>query len=146
LGKTREDWLKQALEYYRLRVEPYCPIELVTLPDTSIRQVNNPAEVMQREAVTILNTLKANEYVILLDEQGEQQNSLEFATNLSRLSDRKIVFVIGGVYGTAQEVTQRADQVIGLSRMTFTHQMVRLVLIEQIYRAMMINHNKNYHY
>ena len=146
LGKTREAWLKQAVEHYQQRLEPFCELEIVTLPDVSVRTVSSPNEVMKKEAVTVSKAIKADEYVILLDERGQQQNSFEFAGLLSILSGRKIVFIIGGVYGTAAELSQRADQVIAFSRLTFTHQIVRLVLMEQVYRAMMINHNRIYHY
>jgi len=146
LGKTKEAWLKQALEHYQQRLEPFCSLEILTLPDVSVKTVNSPNEVMQKEAAAVWKAINTDDYVILLDEKGKQQNSFEFAGFLNILSDKKIVFVIGGVYGTAVELSQRADQVIALSRLTFTHRIVRLVLLEQVYRAMMINHNRKYHY
>lgn len=121
-------------------------MEILTLPDVSVKTVNSPNEVMQKEAAAVWKAINTDDYVILLDEKGKQQNSFEFAGFLNILSDKKIVFVIGGVYGTAVELSQRADQVIALSRLTFTHRIVRLVLLEQVYRAMMINHNRKYHY
>ncbi len=146
MGKTREDWLKQALNHYHQRLQPWCSLEIVTLPDVSVKTVNNPGQVKHKEADQIIKIIKADEYVILLDEKGTQYNSFEFAAELNRLSEKKIVFVIGGVYGTDPELKPRADLLMSMSRLTFTHQMVRLVLAEQIYRAMMINHNRNYHY
>ncbi|MDZ4182932.1 MAG: 23S rRNA (pseudouridine(1915)-N(3))-methyltransferase RlmH, partial [Candidatus Cloacimonadaceae bacterium] len=81
-----------------------------------------------------------------LDETGAHKSSLEFSRYLTSLSERKsVVFVIGGVFGTDNALKQRADMILSLSAMTFTHQMVRLILIEQIYRAFMISHNRNYH-
>ncbi len=146
MGKTKEDWLKQALDHYHQRLQPLISLEIVTLPDVSIKTANNPVQVKHKEANQIIKIIKVDEYVILLDEQGTQYNSFEFAAELNRLSDKKIVFVIGGIYGTDPELKPRANLVMSLSRFTLTHQMVRVVLAEQIYRAMMINHNRSYHY
>lgn len=147
LGKTRDSWLLEAIAEYHKRLRPYQKLEFIELPDTSLNKVASPFCVKQKEAETIMKLLREDDYVVLLDERGTQKTSLEFASFLSSLyTVKRVVFIIGGVYGTDECLSERADLLLGLSRMTFTHQMVRLILIEQLYRAVMINHNKAYHY
>ena len=103
--------------------------------------------VKAKEASKCLKRINSDDYVILLDEQGEEQTSLEFANFLANLSEnKKIVFIIGGAYGTHQSIKEISNYSLKLSAMTFTHEMVRLILLEQLYRAEMINHNRPYHY
>ncbi len=147
LGKTKDSWLKEAIDEYLKRLKPYLKLEIIELPDIALNKVANIAAVKAKEAETVLKQIQTEDYLILLDERGRQKSSLEFAGFLSTLSIRKrVVFVIGGVYGTDKSLQSRANLLLSLSKMTFTHQHVRLVLIEQIYRALMINNNKPYHY
>lgn len=147
LGKTKENWLKEGIQEYLKRLKPYLKIEVIELPDTALNKVANTAAVKEKEAERILKHIQTEDYLILLDERGQQKSSIDFAEFLSSLYiRRRVVFVIGGVYGTDMSLQSRADLLLSLSRMTFTHQHVRLILVEQIYRAMMINSNKPYHY
>jgi len=147
IGKTREKWIQQGIQMYLTRLEPYLKIEVEEIPSVSILNVDSQAVVKAKEASKCLKRINSDDYVILLDEQGEEQTSLEFANFLAGLSGKKkIVFVIGGTYGTHQSIKEQADYSLKLSAMTFTHEMAKLILLEQLYRAEMINHKRPYHY
>lgn len=147
IGKTREPWIKAGVDEYLKRLQAFVKLEVLELSDTSLKIAGSPAAVKSKEAITILNKIEAEDYLILLDERGVDKTSLEFSGFLTNISDRKrVTFVIGGVYGTDPSLHQRADLIMRLSAMTFTHQMARLVLAEQLYRAMMISAGRSYHY
>lgn len=138
--------MKNGIDEYLKRLSPFASIEVVELSDTSIKTAVTPDSVKEKEAVSILKKIEKDDYVILMDENGKQKNSLEFADFLFSISEvKKVVFVIGGVYGVSPAVKERADTMIALSRLTFTHRMARLILCEQLYRAMMIKANRSYH-
>ncbi len=138
--------MNEGIAEYLKRLSAFVSVEVLELPDTSIKTVGNAEAVKEKEAQTVLKRLTPDDYVILLDELGGQKTSLEFADFLVSLSERlRIVFVIGGVFGVAQVLKSRADNTMALSRLTFTHRMARLILCEQIYRAMMIKANRSYH-
>lgn len=146
IGKTKEDWLKTGIDEYLKRLSAFLKVEMLELADVSLKNTGSADIVKAREAQNVLKRLSQDDYLILLDETGAQKSSLEFSRYLTSLSERKsVVFVIGGVFGTDNALKQRADMILSLSSLTFTHQMVRLILIEQIYRAFMISHNRNYH-
>ncbi|MDY0151961.1 MAG: 23S rRNA (pseudouridine(1915)-N(3))-methyltransferase RlmH [Candidatus Cloacimonas sp.] len=146
IGKTKDAWLKEGIDEYLKRLTPFANIEVIELADTSIKTMGNPEAVKQKEALTILKRIDRDDYLILLDEKGLQKNSLEFADFLFSISDiRNLVFVIGGVFGVAESVKERADSCLALSKLTFTHRMARLILCEQLYRSMMIKANRSYH-
>lgn len=147
IGKTKEPWIKAGVDEYLKRLQAFVKLEVLELADTSLRIAGSATAVKAREAITILHKIEADDYVILLDERGIDKTSLEFSGFLTNISDRKrVTFVIGGVYGTDPSLQQRADVIMRLSAMTFTHQMARLVLVEQLYRAMMISAGRSYHY
>jgi 23S rRNA (pseudouridine1915-N3)-methyltransferase len=146
IGKTKERWLKEAISEYVARISPFLKLELVELPDASLKIAGSAEQVRSREAETCLKRLHPEDVVILLDERGLKKTSLEFSGFLTNLSERRsVVFVIGGAYGADEKLKRRADHILSLSDLTFTHQMARLILIEQIYRALMISHNRSYH-
>ena len=146
IGKTKDAWLSEGIDEYLKRLAPFANVEVIELPDVSIKTAGSAETVKDKEAVIILRRLEKDDYVILLDEQGRQKSSLEFSDYLFSLSDRRVlVFVIGGVFGVSKAVKDRADCCLALSRLTFTHRMARLVLCEQLYRAMMIKANRSYH-
>lgn len=146
-GKTKEDWLKEAFAEYLKRLRPMMSLDIVELPDTSISKAGTVEKVKSAEATTCLSRISDDDFVVVLDEHGEQKSSLEFSSFLTSLSDkRNVVFVIGGVYGLDGIVLKRANSCFSLSPLTFTHQMARLILLEQIYRALMIISNRKYHY
>lgn len=147
IGKTKEAWLSEALAEYQKRLKPYCEMQSLQLKERSLKEGISPAKLRELEAEALLAKLSPDDYVIALDEAGDSHSSLEFSQYLIKLStiNKNLVFVIGGAFGLGAALLARADKVLSLSRLTFTHQMVRLVLVEQIYRAMMIKAGKKYH-
>lgn len=146
VGKTKDAWLNEGIAEYIKRLTAFVDLDVIELADESLKNAANPEQVKEKEAITILKRIDRDAYVILLDEKGEAKTSLEFADFLISLSEKaNVVFVIGGVFGVAHSIYERANYRFALSRLTFTHRMARLILVEQIYRAMMINANRNYH-
>ena len=151
IGHLKEAYLKQGINEYLERLKPYTQIEIVEVDDESI--VNNPSPkdieiAKNKEGQKVLKLLKSNEYLIGLDLVKKQPTSEEFAKYLEDkfvLGGANISFVIGGSYGLSDELKARCNDRIGLSNMTFLHQMTRLILLEQIYRAFKINRNEVYH-
>ena len=149
IGKTDSKEIASLMELYVRRVNHYCRFAVTTLPD--VRNTRSLTERQQRtaEGEAILRQLREGDYVVLLDERGEEMRSVEFAAWLQkRLNSglRRLVLVIGGPYGFSEEVYVRADGRLSLSRMTFSHQIVRAIFAEQIYRAFTILHNEPYHH
>ena len=149
IGKTDSKEIASLMELYVRRVNHYCRFAVTTLPD--VRNTRSLTERQQRtaEGEAILRQLREGDYVVLLDERGEEMRSVEFAAWLQkRLNSglRRLVLVIGGPYGFSEEVYARADGRLSLSRMTFSHQIVRAIFAEQIYRAFTILHNEPYHH
>ena len=151
IGHLKEAYLKQGINEYVERLKPYTQIEIVELNDVSI--VNNPSQkeieiAKDKEGQKVQKLLKNDEYLIGLDLVNKQPTSPEFAKYLEDkfvLGGSNISFVIGGSYGLSDELKKRCQDRIGLSNMTFLHQMTRLILLEQIYRAFKINRNEVYH-
>ena len=149
VGKTDSKEVEALVELYVRRVNRYCRFAVTALPD--VRNTRSLTERQQRaaEGEAILRQLRDGDYVVLLDERGEEMRSVEFAAWLQkRLNSglRRLVLVIGGPYGFSEEVYARADGRLSLSRMTFSHQIVRAIFAEQIYRAFTILHNEPYHH
>ncbi len=133
---------------YLKRLGHYLKFELAILPDVRNAGRLQAGQLKALEGESVLQRLRPGDFLILLDEGGRQFSSEEFAAFLSRqfqLSYRRLVFLIGGAYGFSPEISQRADLKLSLSRMTFSHQMVRLFFLEQLYRAMTILNNEPYH-
>ncbi|MBQ6300411.1 MAG: 23S rRNA (pseudouridine(1915)-N(3))-methyltransferase RlmH [Bacteroidales bacterium] len=132
-GKTTDPWIRQGVEVYAGRIRHYVPFELTELRDDS----------------QILKSVRNSDYLVLLDEHGETFSSLDWARNLEQKTahlPKDLVFVIGGPYGFPAEVRARCDESLSLSRMTFSHQLVRLVFLEQLYRAFTIIKGEPYHH
>lgn len=149
VGKTDNDYLSRAIDDYLSRASHYSPIELKVIPD--VRDVRNLSQEQQkeREGQQILRQLAAGDHVVLLDEGGNEYTSMEFSRWLQQKMNsggKRLVFVIGGPYGFSPAVYARADGKLSLSRMTFSHQMVRVIFAEQFYRALSILHNLPYHH
>ena len=151
IGHLKEPYLKQGINEYLERLKPYTQVEIIEVNDERI--VQNPSQkeieiAKDKEGQKILKLLKSGEYVIGLDLVKKQPTSPEFAKYLEDkfvLGGSNISFVIGGSYGLSDELKNRCQDRIGLSNMTFLHQMTRLILLEQIYRAFKINRNEVYH-
>ena len=151
IGHLKEAYLKQGINEYLDRLKPYTQVEIVELNDESIIDNPSPKDIeiaKNKEGQKVLKLLKSNEYLIGLDLVKKQPTSEEFAKYLEDkfvLGGANISFVIGGSYGLSDELKARCNDRIGLSNMTFLHQMTRLILLEQIYRAFKINRNEVYH-
>ena len=151
IGKIKEKYLKDGINEYLERIKPYCHIEIVEVNDESIRENPHDSEIklaIDNEGKRVLKLLKDNEYLIGLDLGKKEPNSVEFAEFLEKKfvqGGSNISFVIGGSYGLSDELKNRCNDSISLSKMTFLHQMTRLILLEQIYRAFKINRNETYH-
>lgn len=149
VGKTDREWVREGLDIYVSRLRHYVPFTLTEIPELKNVSSLTREQIKSKEGTLILKHIRPTDEVILLDERGRERSSVEFASFLSdRLacSSRDIVFVIGGAYGFSQEVYARADGKISLSRMTFSHQMVRTIFAEQLYRAFTIIKGEPYHH
>lgn len=149
VGKTDKDWVRQGMDIYMSRLKHYIPFNVIEIPELKNVSALTKDQIKTREGELILKSLRPTDDVILMDERGKQYSSVEFAKILQdKISyiGKDIVFVIGGAYGFSQAVYERADSKISLSRMTFSHQMVRAIFVEQIYRAFTIMRGEPYHH
>ncbi len=147
-GKTRDSFIKEGVELFRKRVVRYVPFKIETIPDLKNTRSKTMKEVQNQEGTLLLKRVKPTDYVILLDERGKEQNSISFAEYINGLEGRvnHVVFVIGGPYGFSEEVYKRADARLSLSKLTFSHQLVRVFFMEQLYRAFTILKGEPYHH
>jgi len=146
IGKTNEKYLNQGIQIFEKRLKHYCKFSSVCIKD--VKPGQNAAETKQRECDLILSKLTSADYLILLDEIGEMYSSEKFAQQINKLqmqSSKKIVFLIAGAFGADGRLQDRADKLLSLSKMTFSHQMIRLFFLEQLYRAFTILRNEKYH-
>ena len=147
IGKTDFDYLKEGIALYEKRLKHYVAYEMVVLAD-----VKNPPLSMEalktKEGEIILNKLQKDDFLILLDENGKQSTSVEFSQFLEKKQmdgTKRLIFQIGGAYGFSEAVYARANYKMSLSKLTFSHQMVRLFFVEQLYRAFTIIKGEKYH-
>lgn len=148
-GKTTEEYLRKGIGIYAERFRHYASFELVELPDLRQASSLTVEQIKQKEGETLLKTLRPGDHLVLLDERGAELTSLEWARNLEQKAahlPKDLVFVIGGPYGFPPAVYSRADERLSLSRMTMSHQLVRLVFLEQLYRAFTIIKGEPYHH
>ena len=149
VGKTNDVHLIKLQEEYQNRLKYYIPFETVTIPELKNTKNLSVNEQLEKEADLILKQLDSSDEVILLDEKGKQFTSVGFSEFLSKKmlsSVKRMVFVVGGPYGFSERVYKRASGKISLSMMTFSHQMIRLIFVEQVYRAMTILKGEPYHH
>ena len=148
VGKTTNKHFVACINDYVERIGHYMPFSITTIPELKNAKSLSEDQQKEREGELILKQLQASDTVVLLDEHGTQMRSIEFASWLQKMqnSARRLVFVIGGPYGFSPALYPRANQKISLSPMTFSHQMVRLVFTEQIYRACTILKGEPYHH
>jgi 23S rRNA (pseudouridine1915-N3)-methyltransferase len=149
VGKTDEAWLKEAIEKYFNRLKNYLPVEMHIIPDIKNRNKLSIDQQKIQEGNLILKHIDKSEHVLLLDEKGRSYTSLEFSDFIQKKMNsgiKTLTLVIGGPYGFSLEVYQQIKQKISLSSLTFSHQMIRLLLVEQLYRAFSIINNEPYHH
>ena len=148
VGRTDIPWVKEGLDLYVSRLKHYVPFQWEEIPQLKNVSALSRAQIKDKEGELILKALRPGEEVILLDEHGREYRSVEFAAFIGgRLQrGRDLVFVVGGAYGFSEAVYARSDGKLSLSKMTFSHQMVRTVFAEQLYRAFTILKNEPYHH
>lgn len=149
VGRTSTQYIADAINDFLKRINHYAPMELAIIPDLKSGKALTTEVQKQREGAQILSVLQGGDHVCLLDERGRELTSREFSMEIDRRMSqglKRLVFVIGGPYGFSREVYERADSKLSLSRMTFTHEMVRLFFVEQVYRAMTIMRGEPYHH
>lgn len=148
IGKTEKKWLKEAIEEYAQRIQKYINFEIKELPDIKNASSLNEAQRKKKEGELLIPYFE-DAYVVLADEQGKEYRSEGMADWLQKLmlyGGKNLLIVIGGPYGFSEEVYQKANEKLSLSKMTFSHQMVRVILIEQIYRSFTILKGEPYHH
>ncbi len=149
IGKTSFGYLKEGIELYQKRLKHYTKFELLVIPDLKNRKKLNEEQIKTKEGEILLKKLQNSDFLILLDENGKSLSSVKFSKYLDQLTlqrHKRVIFVIGGAYGFSQAIYQKSRAKISLSAMTFSHQMVRLFFVEQLYRAFTISNNEPYHH
>ena len=151
VGKIKEKYLKLGIDEFKKRLSKYCKLEIIELEDEKAPENLSDKEMLmikEKEGKKILSKIKDNSYVIALAIDGKNLSSEELAETINKLGVRgisNITFVIGGSLGLSDEVLSRADYKLSFSKMTFPHQLMRLILLEQVYRAYRINNGETYH-
>ncbi len=149
LGKTHEPYIKPGVETFTQRISNYYPVEWNIIAPPKNAGLLNEAELKKKEAEIIMNALAKDDYLVALDERGKTFSSEQLAAFIqtrANASTRQVIFLIGGAFGLHESILKRADFKWSLSLLTFPHQLVRLILAEQVYRACTINRNEKYHH
>ena len=152
VGKIKEKYLQSGIDEFTKRLGPFCKLETLSINEEKMPDNPSPAEkeqVLEKETQRLIAIIPENSYVILLDVIGKQLSSPELAAKIDSLTlsgHSHITFVIGGAFGYTDALRHKADFALSFSKMTFTHQMIRLLLIEQIYRAFKISRGEKYHW
>ena len=149
IGKTDEKYLFEGMDKYRKRLKHYIGFDYEEIPDIKNRKSLSKSEQKRLEGDLILSKLKSGDKLVLLDDKGKDYHSIGFAKHLQQQMNsgiKRLVFVVGGPYGFDESVYQKSQGKLSLSKMTFSHQMIRLFMVEQVYRAMTILKNEPYHH
>jgi len=149
IGKEHDPFIAAGISFYEKRLKPYCPTQLVLIPPPRRSGNTTAAQSMLLEEKIILEKLQPAHYLVLLDEQGQLFSSKTFANNLQDIMNKgckTLVFLIGGPWGVSDTIKQTARKTMSLSSLTFPHQLVRLIMFEQLYRAFSILNNSPYHH
>jgi 23S rRNA (pseudouridine1915-N3)-methyltransferase len=149
IGKTDAGYFIDAVNEYQRRLEHYIPFEIQVIPDIKNVKSLTTEQQKEKEGELIIKNVQAGDYIVLLDEKGKEYTSVQFATYIEKKThsiSKRLIFIIGGPYGFSQAVCDKVNEKLTLSRMTFSHQMVRLIFVEQLYRAMTILNNEPYHH
>ena len=152
VGKLKEKYLKDAIDEYSKRLGKYCVLKIIELQDESLPSKINESiieDIKNKECKKILENIKSTSYVLALDLKGKQHTSEEFSQKIEEISVRGfsyITFIIGGTLGLTDDLLNRANELISFSKMTFPHQLIRVFLLEQIFRGFKISNNETYHW
>ena len=149
VGKTNSNTFQGIIDDYSERIKHYTPFEVTVIPELKNTKSLTQEQQKKMEGDLILKLLQDSDYVVLLDEHGKELRSIEFATWMSKKQQsvsRRLVFIIGGPYGFSPDIYGRANEKLSLSKMTFSHQMVRMIFVEQLYRAFTIIKGEQYHH
>jgi len=149
IGKNHESYIKEGVEDFTRRASKYFPVEWNLMPTPKNAGMLSEMDLKKKEGETILEWLKKDDYLVVLDERGRSLSSpqlAEFIQTRANESTKTLIFLIGGIYGIDEPVLKRANLQWSLSHLVFPHQLVRLILAEQLYRACTISHNEKYHH
>ena len=149
IGKTTDKRIEMLTDEYIGRIRHYMPFEMTVIPEVRNAKSLSQEQQKELESEALKKYLQPGDYVVLLDEHGKERRSMDFASWMQKrmaASPRRLVFIVGGPYGFAPQVHKTAQEEISLSQMTFSHQMIRLLFVEQIYRAMTILNGEPYHH
>ena len=152
VGKLKEQYLKDAVSEYSKRLSKYCKINFIELQDEKLPDKINDSiinEIKQKEAIKIINSIKKDSFVLSLDLKGKEYTSDNFSKKIEDITVRgfsSITFIIGGTLGLTEDVLQKSNELICFSKMTFPHQLIRVFLLEQLFRAFKISNNETYHW
>lgn len=152
VGKIKEDYLKSAVYEYSKRLSKYCNLIFTELPDEKLPNKLNSNiinEIKQKECTRILQNIKRDSYVICLDLNGKEVSSIDFSKKIDNIGlnfNSNITFIIGGTLGITENILMEANELLCLSKMTFPHQLIRVFLLEQLFRAFKISRNETYHW
>lgn len=150
VGKIKEKFFRDAIEEYSKRLSRFCALTITEVADEKIPEKSNEnieEVIKQKEGINILNHIKKDSYVIALELKGTELDSIQFSQEIEKISNlnSNITFVIGGSLGLSKDVLNRSNKQVCFSKMTFPHQLIRIFLVEQIYRAFKIANNETYH-
>lgn len=148
IGKIKEAYFRESINEYIKRLSSYCSLKIVEIPSEPIFDEKDYKKYKQNEAKKILQYLNTNSYIITLEIEGKQLSSPDLAQKINGISNdgyNELTLIIGGANGLDDDISKKADFKLSFSKMTFTHQMIRVILLEQIYRAFKILNNENYH-
>ena len=147
-GKTNEKFIQEGIEFYLNRIRKKLRFDVKYIPDIKNAGKMDVETIRNAEAKILLEMLNVQDHVVLLDDKGSQMTSMEFSVYLNKkfsMSFKRLIFVLGGAYGFGEELYERANETLSLSRMTFPHHLVRVIFLEQLYRGLSILHNEPYH-
>lgn len=144
VGKIKETYWQQAIQEYQKRLSKYTKLEIIEVPDQNGEQENI---ILEKEKKLLLPKIKEKDWVITLEIEGTMMNSKQFAYSLEKwqMNYGDVVFIIGGSYGLHEDIKKRSNLALSFSKMTFPHQLFRVILLEQVYRSFKIQHNETYH-
>jgi 23S rRNA (pseudouridine1915-N3)-methyltransferase len=149
VGKTNHNYLSPGIDDYTKRINHYIPFNIQYIADAKNTKNLSQAQQKQAEGQNLLNAFDKSDYVVLLDERGKEFTSKDFSSFIEKKMQtvaKRLVFVVGGPYGFSEDVYQRANEKISLSKMTFPHDLIRLIFTEQLYRSFTIMNNEPYHH